>query len=223
MVLPPSAEVIYNDLLDRIIDLRLEPGIKISENSIGEEYNVSRSVVRNVFARLSQIGFIEILPQRGTFVTKIDLKYINSILLMRLSIEKEMLYRFIEIDDKEDLLEYLRANVKEQEAYKAQGTYIDDFRKLDEEFHGIILKRGGVYDLSELLKEHLLHLCRWRNVAVNNGFRISEIVEEHKAILESIETKNFKEINKIIVMHIENTISDTNSIKEQYRSYCVNL
>ena len=75
---PNTAEEIYIDLLNRIISLELEPGQKISENAISEVYGVSRSVVRNSFARLMQNGFLVVYPQRGTYVSKIDLDYIRT-------------------------------------------------------------------------------------------------------------------------------------------------
>ena len=223
MVTPLSANQIYKDLLKRIIALDLEPGAKVSENSLGTEYNVSRSVMRNVFARLSQIGFVEILPQRGTYISTIDLKYIRALLLMRLSLEKEMLKRFVNCDDNDELIELLKANVEKQKNYATEGTYIDDFRKLDEAFHGIILEHGGMYNIGQLVHEPLLHLARWRNVAVNNGLRLSEIVKEHEEILASIEKKDMAKIDVIITNHIENTINDRDSIKEHYRKYCTNI
>ncbi|MEG0919456.1 MAG: GntR family transcriptional regulator [Anaerovoracaceae bacterium] len=223
MITPLSADQIYKDLLKRIIALDIEPGAKVSENSLGTEYNVSRSVMRNIFARLNQIGFVEILPQRGTYITQIDLKYISAVLLMRLSIEKEMLQRFVNRDDNDELIELLKENVKKQQNYVTEGTYIDDFRRLDESFHGIILERGGLFNIDKLLHEPLLHLSRWRNVAVNNGFRLSQIVKEHQDILESIEKKDIDKIDVIITNHIENTIRDRDSIKKQYRKYCINI
>ena len=89
-----SSDFIYSDILDRIISLKLSPGSKISENKICEDYNVSRSVIRHIFARLAQINFLTVYPQRGTYVNYIDLEYIRNALLIRLSIEKEILYRF---------------------------------------------------------------------------------------------------------------------------------
>src|SRR3712207_8470963 len=82
---PSTADEIYLDLLNRIINLELEPGQKISENKICELYGVSRSVIRNSFARLMQAGFLEVYPQRGTYVSKIDLDYVRTALLDRKS------------------------------------------------------------------------------------------------------------------------------------------
>ena len=47
-----NSYALYDDLLRRIIDLSLYPGMQLSENAVSAEYNVSRSVVRGAFARL---------------------------------------------------------------------------------------------------------------------------------------------------------------------------
>ena len=43
---PATAEEVYQDICDRITNLQLKPGQKISENQMSEEYGVSRSVIR---------------------------------------------------------------------------------------------------------------------------------------------------------------------------------
>ena len=89
---PVTAEEAYQDMCERITSLQLKPGQKISENQMGEDYGVSRSVIRTVFTRLSQRRLVEIYPQRGTYISKIDLDFISDLLLLRTAIEKEILY-----------------------------------------------------------------------------------------------------------------------------------
>lgn len=223
MLMPPSAEYIYNDLIQRIIDLSLEPGSKISENKIGEEYNVSRSVIRHVFARLSQINFIEVYPQRGTFITKIDLEYIHTVLIMRLAIEKEMIARFMKLEHKGTMIEQLRENVKKQRQYGNQTKYLDDFRKLDEDFHGTLMLGVGKYNILLLMDEHLLHLSRWRNLSVSAGNKISELICEHELILQGIEEGNFKKVNEVIEVHIETAFSTVDRWCDTYQHYFENF
>ncbi|MDU5567447.1 MAG: GntR family transcriptional regulator, partial [Peptostreptococcus anaerobius] len=136
---PNTAEEIYIDLLNRIISLELEPGQKISENAISEVYGVSRSVVRNSFARLMQNGFLVVYPQRGTYVSKIDLDYIRTALLIRIAIEKEMLYRFMTKGNMKETIKKMEENVNEQERFYYASEYISEFKELDEAFHECII------------------------------------------------------------------------------------
>lgn len=223
MGIPPSAEYIYNDLIRRIIDLSLEPRSKISENRMGEEYNVSRSVIRNVFARLSQINFVKVYPQRGTFITEIDLEYIHTILIMRLAVEKEMLARFMKLKNKGKIIQQLRDNVEKQQQFRNQTKYLDEFKKLDEEFHGIIMLSVEKYNVLLLMNEHLLHLSRWRNLTVNAGNKIRELIDEHEMILKGIEAEDAKLVNDVIGVHIETAFSTANQWINTYQDYFENI
>ncbi|QOR36746.1 GntR family transcriptional regulator [Clostridium sp. 'deep sea'] len=64
---------IYNELKRRIVELEYKPGDSINEKHLIEEFNVSRTPVREAIIKLSQIGLLEIRPRIGTFVTQIDL------------------------------------------------------------------------------------------------------------------------------------------------------
>ena len=98
------------------------------------EYGVSRSVIRTAFTRLRQLGFIEIYPQRGTYVSLMDLSYIADLLMLRTAVEKEVLYEiFTELGEAErsQMLERLRENLKEQEKYRDEADYFGRFPELD--------------------------------------------------------------------------------------------
>lgn len=161
-----SSDFIYSDILDRIISLKLSPGSKISENKICEDYNVSRSVIRHIFARLAQINFLTVYPQRGTYVNYIDLEYIRNALLIRLSIEKEILYRFMQKEDKSDTITKMKENMRQQEKFYHENEYLMEFKELDEEFHNYIIMSVENNAILPLINDHLLHISRWRNVYI---------------------------------------------------------
>ena len=74
---------IYNQLKEEIIDLKIEPGALISENEISRRFQVSRTPVRDVFLRLCNDGLLEVLPQRGTKVSLIDMELVMATINMR--------------------------------------------------------------------------------------------------------------------------------------------
>ena len=51
--------------------------LKISEKDISEEYNVSRTPVREVFIKLAQDDLLDIYPQRGSFISLIDMEHVE--------------------------------------------------------------------------------------------------------------------------------------------------
>ena len=196
-----SSDFIYSDILDRIISLKLSPGSKISENKICEDYNVSRSVIRHIFARLAQINFLTVYPQRGTYVNYIDLEYIRNALLIRLSIEKEILYRF-----------------RQQEKFYHENEYLMEFKELDEEFHNYIIMSVENNAILPLINDHLLHISRWRNVYIKSGYKLSKLIDEHKSILEAIKANDTERALRCMTNHID-TVSGIASLDPEYISY----
>nr|WP_314276785.1 GntR family transcriptional regulator [uncultured Peptostreptococcus sp.] len=213
-----SSDFIYSDILDRIISLKLSPGSKISENKICEEYKVSRSVIRHIFARLAQINFLTVYPQRGTYVNYIDLDYIRSALLIRLSVEKEILYRFMQKDDKSDVISKMKENMKNQERFYYENEYLVEFKELDEAFHNYIIMSVGNHSVLPLINEHLLHISRWRNVYIKSGYKLSKLIDDHKGILVAIEENDTEKALHYMTDHID-TISAIASLAPEYSSY----
>lgn len=213
-----SSDMIYNELLRRIINLELQPGCKISENIIADEFRVSRSVVRNSIARLVQIGFLEVYPQRGTYVTLIDLNYIKTALLIRISIEKEVLYRFMKKSDKSDVIKKMEANINSQKKFYGYEEYITEFKVLDEQFHEYIMLSVQHDNILDLLKEHLLHMSRWRNVYVKSGHNLSKLIDEHSRILEYIKKSDIKNALDCMSQHID-TVTDVVGASVKYSHY----
>ena len=213
-----SSDFIYSDILDRIISLKLSPGSKISENKICEDYNVSRSVIRHIFARLAQINFLTVYPQRGTYVNYIDLEYIRNALLIRLSIEKEILYRFMQKEDKSDTITKMKENMRQQEKFYHENEYLMEFKELDEEFHNYIIMSVENNAILPLINDHLLHISRWRNVYIKSGYKLSKLIDEHKSILEAIEANDTERALRCMTNHID-TVSGIASLDPEYISY----
>lgn len=67
-----SRNDIYRFLRNQILSLSIEPGEMLSENSLSSQMSVSRALVRDALARLTEEGCIVVYPQRGTVVTMID-------------------------------------------------------------------------------------------------------------------------------------------------------
>lgn len=215
---PASSDIIYNNLLDRIINLELEPGCKISENKIAEEYKVSRSVVRNSIARLAQLGFLDVYPQRGTYVTLIDLEYIKTALLIRISVEKEMLYRFMKKEDKSSVIKKMEENIEQQKKFYDAKEYLLDFKRLDEQFHEYLMLSVETKNILRLINEHLLHISRWRNVYIKSGYKISRLIDEHDTILKHIKDNNLEKALDSMSHHID-TVSYVIKSSDEYKHY----
>lgn len=82
---------VYRLLYHNIMSVRLTPGTAVSEQEVSSYLDISRTPVREAFIHLSQDGLVEILPQRGTFISKIDTALIEENRFMRLTLERAVI------------------------------------------------------------------------------------------------------------------------------------
>ena len=68
-----ASNKIFNELKTRIIEMKYSPGDMLNEKALAEEFEVSRTPVREALIKLSQIGLVDIRPRIGTYVSQIDL------------------------------------------------------------------------------------------------------------------------------------------------------
>ena len=61
---------IYQNVYNAIVEHRLMPGTKLSEERVAELFNVSRTQVRIVLQRLAVQQLVTLFPNRGAFVSQ---------------------------------------------------------------------------------------------------------------------------------------------------------
>lgn len=222
---PVNTEHVYSNIRKRILMLELEPGQKISENQMAKEYGVSRSIIHSAFVRLNQQGLLTVYPQRGTYVTQIDLRFIEDLLVLRTAVEKEALYELFEeltMEKRQDLIEKLEANLEKQEKYRGAEIYDLNFQTLDSEFHKVICESVGRYRLVEMLGDLMLHIVRWRNFDVAFDKRMPNLIDQHRAIVEEMKTGNLDRVQNAIRAHLETISGIKVRATEKYPQYFIN-
>lgn len=80
---PSSTESIYLVIRDRITLVDYQPGQKLSETMLADEFQVSRTPVRSILSRLEAEGLIRVHHGAGTFVTDIDINQMEAVYQLR--------------------------------------------------------------------------------------------------------------------------------------------
>ena len=84
-------EQAYEKILNKIISLEFEPGQRISEKGIENVIKIGRTPVREALLRLRQEELIYVVPQSGTYISKINLDRVFDSILVRNSMENKVL------------------------------------------------------------------------------------------------------------------------------------
>ena len=79
-------ERIYLILRDRICLLDYPPGSHLSEEELAQEFQISRTPVRRVLARLESEGLVQSVHGVGTLVTNVDIEELQQVYDLRLEL-----------------------------------------------------------------------------------------------------------------------------------------
>ncbi len=102
--LPPGRTLdICRDLHSAILEHRLVPGMKLSEDEVGEIYGVSRTVVRAALQALAHSGLVTIEKNRGAFVARPSRREAQEVFEARALIEPRIARLAAEAMTKTDL------------------------------------------------------------------------------------------------------------------------
>jgi len=176
---------IYRLLRKRIIRNTLNPGTRVSESEIALEYSVSRQPVREAFIKLAEEGLVEIRPQRGTFVCKIENQAVMDARFIREAIEKDIVRHLAENID-EDAIARLNREISEQRSAEADAAR---FMELDDRFHALLAEaagKGRVWKTVEGLKSQM---DRVRHLSLMQ-FPIPKLIGQHEAIVDAISKRD---------------------------------
>ena len=72
---------------ENIINLEIQPGSLLGEQQVADQLGLSRTPVHEAFLELSKTRIVEIYPQRGSFVSLIDMSLVEEAAFMRRTLE----------------------------------------------------------------------------------------------------------------------------------------
>lgn len=73
---------IYDRLLQAVVNGELKPGEPLVDSQLEEWLGASRTPIREAIGRLSNVGLIEVIPQKGTRVAELDLVQFGQVIEM---------------------------------------------------------------------------------------------------------------------------------------------
>ncbi len=201
-----SCEQIYDIIENEILTLKIEPGEVLNENMLCNRFSVSRTPVRTVLQRLQENGLLEIRPYKGAFVKLLNFDIINQLIYQRVAVESMILKDFIMIATPADI-ERVRFSFEKIEQYaKDENCNIKKFSELDSEMHKIWFKSMRKMYLFDTLQNDKTDYLRFRMMDIYRYESITEIVEEHRKILETIENADIDNIVPLIRQHLYGNI-----------------
>lgn len=210
-------DLVYRSLRHDILHLKLKPGTKMSEQEVSEHFHVSRTPVREVFVRLFQDGLVEIYPQRGTYVSLINLAHVDEGRFVREVLEKAIVREACGKLTKEDIVR-LESNLAQQEVCRDNQSY-QQMLSLDDRFHATLFHICGRQRTWQMVSQLNNDFIRLRVLRLSRHYDWDRIIEQHWAILDAIKENQPDRAEEIIQEHLRMVIVEKNLLLAEFPDY----
>jgi len=190
---------VFDEIMNKIQYLELKPGEIINEKQLADELGVSRTPIREALILLARENLISIYPQKGTYVSKIDLRRVSEMLYMRTIIEEDILTEFAKT--KPAIRDEVEKTLMLQE-YDIKAGDILGYINHDYAFHKILFVAAGHGEIWDVIGRVLVHntrLCVMGWQTSKNDWK--ENFKEHNDFIKFIEAGQIAELKALIKKH----------------------
>lgn len=212
-----AAEQIYHEIYSRIILLELKPGENLNVKQMLNEVGVSRSPLRDALLKLQDDNLVEIFPQKGSRVSKINLNQLEVERFMRTTLELAAVPLFAQKCIKEDLLK-MRSAIESQKI-AMEGNNFKDFLIADDEFHEVIFAGIGMERIWNITKNQSGNYRRFRVLSSFVSRILSDIVDEHEDIVKAFTNKDADLVLKLDRAHLTKVHTELDILQREYPDY----
>lgn len=194
-----KSDTIYAHIFDAILEHRLTPGTKLSEEALGEIFGVSRTIIRRELLQLAHEGVVSIRPNRGAMVANPSVEEARQILYARRLVERTITELVVQNATEKQLAELRKMVVDEQNCF-ARGEMGTGIR-LSGEFHLKLAEVAGNAPLTgfqrSLVSQTSLIIAQYEKVT-----RSHCSFDEHNELLDAIADKDTEKAVSLMMHHM---------------------
>jgi DNA-binding GntR family transcriptional regulator len=203
---------VCDELREAIVNLRLRPGEPLREAALAEKLGVSKTPLREAFARLEQEGLVETTSFKGAVVTGYSERDLKEIYELRALLEGAAARSAAEHAN-DATLHALRDVLDRSRALRDAGDLVG-LAELLGRFDVIVYSQVTNDRIGALIDNLRAHLTRIGKLTEDIPGRVEASVEEHAAIVDAILARNPDEADRLMRVHIASVLTDQLATRE---------
>lgn len=199
----PKALQIYELMRRAIIMLEMAPGSAVIEKDICLANGVSRTPVREAVQKLADEGLVVVVPQSGTYVSRVSFQLAEEGFVIRRALEIEGVRRAaLHRDDRamarlDAILERMRQIISDN----TLKTYLG----ADDEFHSSIAEISGMTRLWRYVSMAKVDLDRMRQLSAPIPGHLERVTHQHEQIAEAIRRGSADQSELAMRIHLDSS------------------
>jgi DNA-binding GntR family transcriptional regulator len=212
-----AAARIRSALRAEIVGMKMTPGEPIVEKELCDQFAVSRTPVREALLSLADEHLVEIRPQIGTFVARINLPAIRDAMVIRRALERvsvrEAAARATPADARR-----LGGILTEQERHTGRDGFFR-FHAADEALHQAIADIAGHPNIWRVIRQEKAQVDRGRLLMMPQLRRRKLVVEQHRRIIDAIAAGDPDTAEAAMDEHLKDVLPSFARIQIDYPDY----
>jgi DNA-binding GntR family transcriptional regulator len=194
-----SSALVLQKLENAILSGHFKPRERLVERDLLADFDVSRTVIREVLKILEGKGLVKITPYRGAIVVDLTAEDVEEIFFLRMKLEAiaaDLVVKNITSIE----IQHLKKLFRELERHLRERT--DQMIEKDNEFHRALFQASRNSYLNDMIdylstKAHVVKFNAW---SLPN--RIDQARLEHKEMIEALEQRDGEAFEKLVVEHL---------------------
>ena len=168
-----------------IMTLRLAPGAPLNEAELAACLQMSRTPVHEAITALHGDWLVEVFPQRGTRVSRIDPALVKEGYSTRLLLESALLQDVAGKIGRSQVQQLLDCMRRQEELNGRLPDAVDEFIQLDDEFHRMMYFFGGRSHTWMAIRGLVSHYDRMRYLdALDGECDYDRVTVQHRAFCD---------------------------------------
>ncbi len=195
------AELIVQELRPRIWDGEIPAETRLTETELAQEFQVSRSSVREALHLLEHEGLVDIIPRRGAFVRRFTAQDLEDLYAVRVLLEtyafQEASHRITE-EGYQDLMHILES--------MEQAFASDDWRSLgdlDLTLHFTVVQWSGNAMVVRLYESIRSPIRASMGIPRSKGQRRDLVVAEHRRLIHALRSGDQEAIRQAVTTNLQ--------------------
>ncbi len=198
-------EHIYEVLREAITSMNIyddDVELKLDERQLSEQFNISRTPIREALARLEQEGLVRIVPRKGVFIARKSIDEILEMVTVWAALEGMAARLATEYasDDELASLKRMFGTFQQDEL----SAHIDEYSDTNIRFHLRILELSKCSLLKTTAENLFLHMRAVRARTMSEADRIAKSIVDHTHIIQALEARDADLAERLVREHTLN-------------------
>ncbi|HLP15946.1 MAG TPA: GntR family transcriptional regulator [Bacteroidota bacterium] len=194
-------EKLVTTIRDAIIEGKIKPNERLTEENVSMMLGVSRTPLREAFLQLESEGFVKVTPRRGAVVAELSEKDAEEIYIIKSALEALAAGLAAREADDSAIDNLIEANERLKQHVTTRKKDVRVLLDLNARFHSILNSICGNEKLSQLIDILRKQLLRYNYIYVAGLTHLEASIEEHDRLIEALKRRDAETAETIIKAH----------------------